>query len=229
MDVLNNLEPITTLKKALDIVQGISSPGKMPVPAYNLPIDKCRTGSILRALKKDKKGRITVCSNCYAGKGNYKRYEKNILPALYRRLESINNPRWVDAFVYILTHQKQIKQHKVFRWHDSGDIQSPDHLEKIVQIAKRTPHIKHWLPTKESGDIKNYKGKIPKNLVVRLSGTFVDGKPPTYTHTSIATSDVDRVTCLASLPKDHPNTQEGCQDCRQCWDSNVKNIAYYNH
>ena len=228
MELINNLNPISTLKQALDIIGGISFPSKMEVPSIGLPIKYCRTGSKLRVLQ-DKKGRVTVCSNCYAGKGAYIQYEYNVAPAQERRRIAIDNPRWVDAFVYILTHQKQIKQHKVFRWHDSGDIQSPDHLEKIVQIAKRTPHIKHWLPTKESGDIKNYKGKIPKNLVVRLSGTFVDGKPPTYTHTSIATSDVDRVTCLASLPKDHPKTQEGCQDCRQCWDSNVKNIAYYNH
>ena len=228
MEIIDNLKPINTLKQALDIVQGVSSPGKMPVPAYNLPIDECRTGRKLRVMK-DRKGRITVCSNCYAGKGNYKRYEKNILPALYRRLESINNPRWVDAFVYILTHQKQILKHKVFRWHDSGDIQSPDHLDKIIEICKRTPQIKHWLPTKEARDIKNYPGPVPGNLVIRLSGTFVDDQPPDYTHTSVATSDVDKVTCLASLPKEHPKKQIGCQSCRQCWDATVKNVAYFNH
>ena len=197
------------------ITGGLSKPSKMPGYAYNLPATECKVGSKLVKIPG------SVCHGCYALKGRYR--FKNVQDALNRRLKALEDPRWVEAMVELVTGEKH------FRWHDSGDIQSPDHLEKIVQIAKRTPHIKHWLPTKESGDIKNYKGKIPKNLVVRLSGTFVDGKPPTYTHTSIATSDVDRVTCLASLPKDHPKTQEGCQDCRQCWDSNVKNIAYYNH
>ena len=229
MDILSNLEPITTLKKALELVGGVSFPEKMPIASTGLPIKNCRTGKILRAMKKDKKGRVTVCSNCYAGKGAYVQYAYNVLPAQERRLQLIDNPRWVDAFVYILTHQKQIVKHKVFRWHDSGDIQSPDHLDKIVQIARRTPGIKHWLPTKEAKDVKNYPGRIPKNLVIRLSGTFVDGPPPKYKHTSVATSDVSKVTCLASLPKEHPNKQKGCQSCRECWDATVENVAYFNH
>ena len=229
MDIINNIIPIATLKQALDIVGGISFPEKMPIPSTGLPIKNCRTGKILRAMKKDKKGRVTVCSNCYAGKGSYVQYAYNVLPAQERRLVAIDNPRWVDAFVYILKHSKKILQEKVFRWHDSGDIQSPDHLDKIVQIARQTPEIRHWLPTKEAKDVRNYPGRIPKNLVIRLSGTFVDGPPPKYRHTSVATSDVSKVTCFASLPKEHPNKQKGCQSCRQCWDATVNNVAYFNH
>jgi hypothetical protein len=228
MEIINNINPILTLKQALDIIGGMSFPRKMEVPAIGLPIKYCRTGKKLRVLQ-DKKGRVTVCSNCYAGKGAYIQYEYNVAPAQERRRIAIDNPRWVDAFVYILTHQKQILKHKAFRWHDSGDIQNPDHLDKIVQIARRTPNIRHWLPTKEANDVRNYKGDIPDNLVIRLSGTFVDGSPPNFKHTSVATSDVDKVTCNASLPKDHPNTQKGCQSCRKCWDATVKNVAYFNH
>ena len=228
MNIINNLNPILTLKQALDIIGGMSFTRKMEVPSTGLAIKYCRTGKKLRVLV-DKKGRKTVCADCYAGKGAYIQYEYNVAPAQERRLKAIDHPRWVDAFVYILTHQKQILKHKAFRWHDSGDIQSPDHLHKIIQIARRTPHIKHWLPTKEARDVRNYPGPVPRNLVIRLSGTFVDGPPPKYRHTSVATTDVDKVTCFASLPKNHPNTQKGCQSCRKCWDATIKNVVYFNH
>ena len=224
MDIQNNLfSAIRTLKDAMALVGGCSNPKKMPGLSYGLPTDECHTGMKLKVIPN------TVCYGCYADKGHYKQYEIAIKKAQYRRLESISNPLWIKAMIYILNHSKSILDTGVFRWHDSGDIQSPDHLHKIIQIARRTPHIKHWLPTKEARDVRNYPGPVPRNLVIRLSGTFVDGPPPKYRHTSVATTDVDKVTCFASLPKNHPNKQKGCQSCRKCWDAAIKNVAYFKH
>ena len=208
---------INTLKSAKEIVGGWTVTSKMPTISYSIPAEECKTGSKLRLIKN------TVCSDCYALKGNYVRYAKNIKPAMYKRLESIFNPLWVKAMIFIMDNQKSVVDSGVFRWHDSGDIQSVEHLDKIVQIAQATPNIRHWLPTKESNWVQNYDKPIPKNLVIRLSGSFVDGKPPKYANTSTVVTDKDNATCRA-----FENNGE-CGDCRQCWDSSVKNVSYFKH
>ena len=219
MDIQNNLfSAIRTLKDAMALVGGCSKPKKMPGLSYGLPTDMCNTGMKLKVIPN------TVCYGCYADKGHYKQYEVAIKKAQYRRLESISNPRWIEAMIYILNHQKSIVDTGVFRWHDSGDIQSVEHLDKIVQIAIATPHVKHWLPTKESNWIQKYANPIPKNLVIRLSGTFVDGKAPTtYPNTSTVVTNEDDATCRA-----FENDGE-CGECRQCWDFSVKNVSYHKH
>ena len=212
----NNLTiPIKTLKQATKIIGGYTVTSKMPTISYSISAKDCITGSKLRKIKN------SVCSDCYALKGNYVRYSKNIEPVQKRRLDSISNPNWVNAMVYIMKHQKQVVNSGLFRWHDSGDLQSFKHLDKIVQIAKQTPNVKHWLPTKESKFINNYKGDIPKNLIIRLSGSFIDGKAPIFKNTSTVVSNKKNATCKAINGK--------CLTCSDCWDSSIKNISYLNH
>ena len=219
MDIKNMLGQvlIDTLKAAKDLVGGFSNPKKMPGWSYGLPTDMCNTGMKLKVIPN------TVCSDCYADKGSYQMYPA-VKVAQYRRLDSISHPQWVEAMIYAMTHSKQILRDKVFRWHDSGDIQGLEHLDKIVRIAIATPDIKYWLPTKESNWIQKYDKPIPKNLVIRLSGTFVDGKEPiSWSHTSTVVTDKDKATCRAF--------ENGgmCGDCRQCWDGTVKNVSYFKH
>ena len=218
MNIQNNLSiPVKTLKQAKEIIGGFTVTSKMPTISYSISAKDCKTGSKLRLIKN------TVCSTCYALKGNYIRYAKNIEPVQKRRLESISSPNWVGAMVYIMHHQKQVVNSGLFRWHDSGDIQSLEHLDKIVQIANLTPNIKHWLPTKESNFIQNYKGVIPANLIIRLSGSFIDGKAPKYKNTSTVVSSKDQATCKSF---EHGGK---CDTCVKCWDSSIKNVSYLNH
>ena len=214
----NNLTiPIKTLKQATQIIDSYTVTSKMNTISYSISAFDCITGSKLRLIPN------TVCSTCYALKGNYIRYAKNIRPAQNRRLKSISNPNWVNAMIYIMNHQKAVVNSGLFRWHDSGDLQSLEHLQKIVDIAKATPKIKHWLPTKESNLIQNYKGSIPKNLIIRLSGSFIDGKAPKYKNTSTVVSDKDNATCRSF------ENNGTCGNCRKCWDSSIKNVSYLNH
>ena len=218
MNIQNNLTvPIKTLKQASQIVGGYTKVKKLNTISWSISAKECITGSKLRLIKN------TVCSTCYALKGNYVRFSKNIEPVMKKRLESINNINWVNAMIYIMQNQKAVVSSGLFRWHDSGDIQSLNHLNKIVQIAKLTPNVKHWLPTKESNLIQNYKQPIPKNLVIRLSGSFIDAKPPKYKNTSTVVSDKDNATCKAF----ENNGQ--CLDCVMCWDDSIKNVSYLNH
>jgi len=215
--LINNLEKqITTIKQALDIVQGLTKTDKMPSLSYSIPANECKKGSKLRLIAG------SVCSTCYALKGNYKRYPA-IIQKQYKRLESISNPLWVKAMIFLIQNKKNIQDTGVFRWHDSGDIQNIDHFEKILQVVKATPNIKHWLPTKESQLVKQYKGKIPENLVIRLSGSMIDGKAPIFANTSVVTTDKDKATCRAF------ENNGKCGTCRKCWDKNIKNVTYYIH
>ena len=92
-----------------------------------------------------------------------------------RRLKALEDPRWVQAMITL------IKGHKYFRWHDSGDIQSMQHLENIFRICRATPETKHWIPTREAQFLKRLKLKqVPRNLVIRMSSHMVDQGPVNF-------------------------------------------------
>ena len=213
---------VSTMKidLALDLVGGLSVPSKMPCLSYSIPAKYCKTGGKLVSIKN------SVCSKCYALKGFYNM--PNVRNALQKRFDSINKPEWVDAMtIAIATKEKS----GFFRWHDSGDIQSVNHLAKIVQIANNLPHIKFWLPTREysivSDFIKLY-GAIPSNLTIRLSSLMINGNAPTGIAKilGLTTSGVSKdksFTCPA------PNQDNKCINCRACWDKSVKNVSYKLH
>ena len=143
-------------KEAREITGGLSKPSKMPGPAHNLPASKCKTGHKLAQIPG------SVCYDCYALKGRYR--FNNVQAALDRRLQALQDPRWVDAMVQL------IKGQDWFRWHDSGDIQSMKHLENIFEVCKRTSQTRHWMPTREAQFLKQLDpATIPANLIIRMS------------------------------------------------------------
>jgi len=134
---------------ALKIIGGLSQPSKMPWWGWSISAKDCVTGSKLVEHKD------TVCSDCYALKGRY--MFPNVMDAHQRRMKGFQHPQFVDAFVVVLQNlydkgrKRKLNGEKEnrFRWFDSGDIQSVDMLDAINSIAKQTPYIDHWLPTRE--------------------------------------------------------------------------------
>lgn len=159
----------------------------------------------------------TVCSKCYALKGRYG--FPTVQNAQERRLKTIEDPRWVDAMVTLINGRKI----DYFRWHDSGDIQNVEHLLKIIAVAVRCPDTKFWLPTREASIVRMYIDKLPPNLVVRVSGMWIDGKPPEFPNTSTVVTDKAKVTCPAY------NQGGKCENCRDCWQKHIRNVAYPKH
>ena len=194
------------------ITGSMTRTSKMPGLSYSLPAWECQTGAKLRLVPG------TPCHGCYALKGNYIRYPA-IKKAQYYRLDSLKHDSWVTAMV------AQIKRQKWFRWHDAGDLQSSDHLKKIFMVCELTPGTNHWLPTQERKYLPLPGSTIPKNLVIRLSGSKVDGPPPTARHPLIKTSSV--VTKGASCPA--PAQGGKCRTCRACWTKSVKHVSYGKH
>ena len=152
---------------------------------------------------------------CYALKGNYTRY-KAIKAAQYVRLAALQDARWSAAMV------AQVKLQKYFRWHDAGDVQSLDHLNKIFEVCRLTPSKRHWLPTREAW-IKDHLKDKPNNLVIRFSAPMVNQRAPESWPNSSMVVDKGFHTCPA------PAQDNECRDCRQCWDPAVKVVSYGKH
>ena len=196
-------------KEAWALVGGLSKPSKMPGWSIGIPAKECKTGGKLVNVKG------SVCEGCYALKGCY--VFAVVQKAQYKRLEAIQHPDWVQAMAKLINSKKP----DVFRWHDSGDVQDVDHLEKIFKVCELTPSKRHWMPTREAW-IKDHMHKAPANLVVRFSSPMVD-QGPVKSWPNTSTVSTKSRTCPA------PDNNNECGDCRACWDPLVKNIEYGKH
>ena len=201
------------IKEADKIIISLSKPDKMPGFAYGLPAPACKTGAKLVNVPG------SVCSGCYALKGNYTRFPA-IMKAQYKRLKALKHPLWVKAMAIKINSKKV----KFFRWHDSGDVQDLRHLAKLFKVCRLSPSVQHWMPTREAW-VKPYitSNRKPSNLVVRFSGTMIDQGPvKSWEHTSTVVTDGSR-TCNA------PDNAGKCGSCRMCWNPEVKNVSYGKH
>lgn len=214
--------------EALVLIGGLSKPSKMPWWSWSISAERCITGSKLA------QNEGTVCSGCYALKGNY--IWDNVKNAQARRLAGFEDPRWVEAFALVLNtlHGKTKKRREDgrienrFRWFDAGDIQSVEMLEKINEIALLTPNIDHWLPTREIGFVSSFLGrnKRASNLTIRISAPLVGELPKTRTlGLPMATVGVAGVhhDCQALALQGNR-----CLDCDRCWTATV-DVNYPMH
>jgi hypothetical protein len=225
-----------TIKEAEEIAGRLGQTSKMPGPSYGLSAKRCITGSKLKQTPG------SVCSTCYAENAFYASWAP-LAKGHSKRHDSLDHPRWVDAMTTLIKHAVNADD-PVFRWHDSGDLQSVDHLTRIVQVCWRTSKVRHWLPTREYEIVAEYLRDVaptfPENLCVRLSAHMIDTEPvvppellhlPTSTvHTAhghpVFTAREKRgaVECLAVAKRDNI-----CGDCRACWDRRVTSVSYPQH
>ena len=182
---------------------------------------------------------VAVCEKCYAMRDFYTM--PNVRNALEKRLVGISHPRWVDAMVTLIRHH--CRKCPYFRWHDSGDIQSLDHLNAIAKIARRLPNIKFWIPTRERQFVKRFLAheECPRNLTIQVSDPLIC-EPKRHSSRSFPNTsgvaprmsqgdwrkrvDGNKRTlhhCPAPLQKHE------CGDCRACWDRRVKHVVFLQH
>ena len=224
-----------TKREALAIAGPLSKPGKMPGHAYGLDPFSCVTGSAIARVEG------SVCADCYARKGNYMRWP-GVRQAWATRLAAITHERWIEAVAELIYRAVRDDGDPFFRWHDSGDLMSTAHLARIAEVAKLTPRVQHWLPTREVVFVDEYlrwHGPLPPNLCVRISAFHVGEEPfllpllknmPTSTVNSVRGEPVqvserrrDSIECRAY-------TRGGkCHKCRACWNPDVRNVSYPEH
>lgn len=214
------IQPMRKLEASL-VAGSVTQTTKMPCKSYSLPTVACITGFKMAQIPG------SICSTCYANKGNYLAYQNNIEPAQHARLDSLNDALWVDAMV------SHIGNDNYFRWHDSGDLQGLWHLEKIAQVAQLTPNCLHWLPTREYSMVKAYiakHGALPGNLIVRLSAMYVDKQvtipASLQNQANVTVSNVHTVTPMG-LECQAPKNKGQCGPCRACW--GTEPVSYKAH
>lgn len=134
----------TTLKETSPWPASSEGPPRCPATPTGIPARHCPVGALLVKIPG------SVCSGCYALKGNY--VFDSVQRAQEYRFNSLKHPQWIDAMVFMIKRRKC----DYFRWHDSGDIQGMWHLENMVEIARQVPRTKFWIPTRENRVVRQY-------------------------------------------------------------------------
>jgi hypothetical protein len=209
---------IRTKTAALQIVGSLSKPSKMPCLGWSINPQDCKVGGKLAAIEG------SACHGCYAKKGNYARYAKNMEKCWQKRIDGFRHPQWVEAMTFLLTGETH------FRWFDAGDLESLEMLEAIAEIARQTPNVTHWLPTREYATVAWFlqrHGAFPENLTVRVSAPMVDGPLPNTPQPTSAIHTGETPSHGIACPAPQQNGE--CRDCRHCWDSDVETVSYHLH
>lgn len=226
-------------KAAAGRIGGFSNPSKMPCLSWSIPAQNCNVGARLAKIEG------SVCSSCYALKGRY--VMPNVQAAMTRRLTILRaalqtaetRAAFVADFVDALTKNETSG---VFRFHDSGDVQSLEHFDVICAIARALPDMRFWIPTREAGIVRAYQhangpDAIPSNLTVRVSAPMIDvtvrALPGCVTSAVYSGKDHARGFVQIGATKANacvaPHQEGHCRDCRACWDRNVETVAYHKH
>ena len=197
----------------------------MPCHGYSLPATECKRGSILRKLKN------SVCSGCYALKNRY--MFSNVQNAMHKRLDALlsDTYTWQRLLTELISRKEKSGY---FRWHDSGDIQNPEHLSAINNIAFALPNIKFWIPTREFSIVKEWAktNETAPNLIIRISANLIGQtlRRPSIDSPNITTSSVGAAQSLANNQNCPASQQDNqCKNCRACWDLQVPNVNYIQH
>jgi hypothetical protein len=170
-ETIQEWRAITTIKAANTATGGLSVTSKMRGYSYGIPAIACKVGAQLHKVAG------SVCEGCYALKGNYQ--YPSVMLSQNRRLALLNHPQWTEGMIFLL--RARYPEGGEFRWHDSGDLQSLEHLQRIVEVCKATPEIRHWIPTREKAIVRLFLvtgGTIPENLTIRVSASMVGRNPP---------------------------------------------------
>ena len=215
------------LQRAHETCGTLSQPSKMPCFGFSLPAQRCQVGGKLQSVKN------STCFKCYALKGNYLRGNvRNALELRYSKLMQAQASGKLDQWAEQMAAQiNACEKSGFFRWHDSGDIQSAAHLLAIFKACELTPHIKHWLPTRELKHTREALAarKKPSNLTIRLSALKREFPPSAAVaeklgvQTSTVSWTDSGATCGANK-----NGGE-CGECRACWAPSVANVDYPLH
>lgn len=204
----------STKTKILDEITkrigSLSSPSKMPCHSWSIPASKCVTGSKLAQVPG------TPCSKCYAQKGRYS--FPMVQLAQDRRLKAWQeDPDWV----LLMSTRITLLDEGYFRWFDSGDLQSAKMLQDINQVAANVGNVQHWLPTQERSLVKGVD--LAPNLLVRISSTKIGEEQELGWWQWTSSIGINDWNCPS-------NEQAGkCENCRRCWDKNVRNVVYKVH
>ena len=164
-----------------------------------------------------------ACAGCYATAGNYR--FKNVKAVRERNADDWQSVDWSDRMVDALSGEEY------FRWLDSGDIYSIELASKVLDVMRRTPTVKHWIPTR-MGHFAKFKTVLADmaalpNVVVRHSvdsderGLLGSNESIVFDPTQVLPAGVKACEAYQNDGK--------CNGCRACWSKAVPTVGYPVH
>ena len=167
---------------------------------------------------------VDACKGCYATTGNY-RFENVKAPRRHNK-DDWQRLEWCDDMV------AELRKDIYFRWFDSGDMYALGLAEKMLEVMKRTPWVKHWLPTRmhkfpKFALVLQQMAALP-NVSVRFSSDSVTGEYTKKLHGSVIIPNPADVKKGMTLCEAYSHGGK-CNGCRACYDKKVKVIAYPAH
>jgi len=171
-----------------------------------------------------------ACKGCYAKAGHY-HYKVVKTPRQINLAES-KKDEWTTAMI------AELDNHRYFRWFDSGDMYSVEFAEKLLEVIKATPWVRHWLPTRtwtlpEFNGVLEELNKLPQ-VTVRYSSGSIKGETVKAKNgsTVIGIDHINKleegITVCGAYKKGKQKTPS-CNGCRKCWDKNISQVAYIAH
>lgn len=175
-----------------------------------------------------------LSGSCYCMQG-CQRFAK-VQACYYRNLKIYNNNPldFTNQIVFKLQHTKR----EFFRWFDAGDMPDSEFIKIMVDIANKTPHIKHMAFTKHYDWINEYLdngGILPDNLNIIFSAWSKDwtfpnphGLPVSY----VIFKDIELTPDIPKNATGCPSQRDKnitCGTCGKCWNRLIKAVYFMQH
>lgn len=197
----------------------LSKASKMPCRSWSLQ------ALVTCPASKDANGELVpACAGCYATTGNYN--FPNVKAPREHNQDDWKRTDWVEDMV------QELDADRYFRWFDSGDLYDIRLARKVLEVMKRTPWCKHWLPTR----MHKFRKFVPvlsemeslPNVVVRRSSDSITGEviEGATTSTIVSTLEDTPQNATACLAYERDGK---CGSCRACWNKETQVIAYIAH
>jgi hypothetical protein len=201
------------------IMVKLSKASKMPCRSWSLQ------ALVTCPASKDAYGNLVpACAGCYATTGNYN-FPNVKAPRAHNQLDW-KRFKWVEDMV------AELDADRYFRWFDSGDMYDVRLAQKILEVMRLTPWVRHWLPTRmhkfdKFASVIAEMEALP-NVVVRLSSDSITGEVISGATTSTIIPTIEdashSVTVCMAYERDGK-----CGSCRACWSKDVSVVAYVAH
>jgi hypothetical protein len=197
----------------------LSKASKMPCRSWSLQ------ALVTCPASKDANGElVAACAGCYATTGNYN--FPNVKAPREHNKDDWKRSQWVDDMV------NELDSDRYFRWFDSGDLYDIRLARKVLEVMKRTPWVRHWLPTR----MHKFDKFVPvleemqtlPNVVVRLSSDGVNGETIEGITTSTIVPTSEQAPKNATVCEAYERDGK-CGQCRACWNKDVSLVAYVAH
>lgn len=168
---------------------------------------------------------------CYAGKGCQQ--IAVVQGAYYRNLRLYYDDP--DNFFEQIYCKIKFSGLPKVRWYDSGDIPDAEFFNRMVELCKRTPDVKHMAFTKKYEIVNEYidkNGKLPDNLNVLFSAWHKMWYIPNPHGFGIAYIDFNDKSLNPEFPKNIfvcPGRESTCSACGVCFNKKVKAVLFHQH